>query len=84
LEAHGLRGGKPAAALSGLTQLAAGMSIATGLVPPFGSPAIGVILVAITTKAAYGLWVQHDGMKTASSQSSPPWWPSPARGPLVC
>ncbi|MDA8061333.1 MAG: hypothetical protein M0T80_02675 [Actinomycetota bacterium] len=69
LEAHGLGGDQPVAALSVLTQLAAGISIATGLLSSLGSAAaIGVVLVATTTKVADGLWVQV---------RRPP-------GPLVC
>jgi len=64
LAAHGLRGGKAAAALSGLTQIVAGLSTAAGFLTPFETAGVmGVMLVAASTKMAHGLWVQRDGME---------------------
>jgi len=65
LAAHGLRGGKAAAAaLSGLTQIGAGLSISAGFLTPLGTAGvIGVMLVAASTKVGHGLWVQRDGME---------------------
>lgn len=58
----GLRGGRPAAAVSGLTQVGAGTLLAAGLLTPLaGAGAIGALVVAVLAKARNGFWVAEDG-----------------------
>jgi putative oxidoreductase len=58
----GLRGGRPAAAISGVTQVGAGALLAAGLVTPLaGAGAIGALVVAVFAKAHNGFWVAQDG-----------------------
>ncbi|MBJ2122414.1 DoxX family protein [Arthrobacter sp. MSA 4-2] len=60
--ADGFRGGASTALAAGLGQLGSGLFLASGLLTPLaGMAAIGVMTVALTVKAANGLWVQHDG-----------------------
>ena len=58
----GVRGGKPAAAFSGLTQVGAGTLLAVGLLVPLaGAGAIGAMVVAVFAKTRNGFWVPDDG-----------------------
>jgi putative oxidoreductase len=58
----GLRGGRPAAAVSGVTQVGAGALLAAGLITPLaGAGAIGAMAVAVCAKAHNGFWVAQDG-----------------------
>jgi putative oxidoreductase len=62
LSKDGLRGGRPAAAISGITQVGAGLLLALGLVTPLaGAGAIGAMAVAVLAKARNGFWVPDDG-----------------------
>ena len=62
LAKDGLRGGRPAAAVSGITQVAAGALLAAGLLTPLGGAgAIGALVVAVFAKAHNGFWVAEDG-----------------------
>jgi len=62
LRKDGLRGGRAAAALSGITQLAAGAMLAAGMfVPLAGAAALGAMVVAVLAKARNGFWVVDDG-----------------------
>jgi len=58
----GLRGGRLAAAVSGITQVGAGALLAAGLLTPLaGAGAIGALVVAVLAKAHNGFWVAQDG-----------------------
>ena len=60
----GVRGGKPAAAFSGLTQVGAGTLLIAGLLAPLaGAGAIGAMVVAVFAKARNGFWVPDDGVE---------------------
>ena len=62
LSKDGLRGGRPAAAVSGLTQVGAGGLLAAGLLTPLaGAGAIGAMTVAVLAKTRNGFWVTEDG-----------------------
>ena len=64
LAKDGLRGGKPAAALSALIQVGAGTFLAAGFLTPLaGAGAIGAMMVAVCAKARNGFWVPHDGLE---------------------
>jgi len=57
-----LRGGRPAAAVSGITQVGAGALICAGLLTPLAcAGAIGARVVAVLAKAHNGFWVAGDG-----------------------
>jgi len=62
LDKDGLRGGRLAAAFSGVTQVGAGGLLAAGLVTPLaGAGAIGAMAVAVCAKSRNGFWVPDDG-----------------------
>jgi putative oxidoreductase len=62
LAKDGLRGGRPAAVVSGLTQVGAGGLLAVGLITPLAAAgAIGAMFVAVLAKARNGFWVADDG-----------------------
>jgi putative oxidoreductase len=62
LAKDGLRGGRPAAAVSGITQVGTGALLAMGLLTPLaGAGAIGALVVAVFAKAHNGFWVAQDG-----------------------
>ena len=64
LTKDGLRGGKPAAALSALIQIGAGSLLAAGFLTPLaGAGAIGAMMVAVCAKARNGFWVPQDGLE---------------------
>jgi putative oxidoreductase len=58
----GLRGGRPAAAISGVTQVGAGTLLVLGLLTPLAAAgAIGALVVAVFAKSRNGFWVAQDG-----------------------
>ena len=62
LEKDGMRGGRPAAAFSALTQVGSGALLAFGLITPLaGAGALGAMTVATVAKARNGFWVFGDG-----------------------
>lgn len=62
--ADGFRGGRLTALAAGGGQILAGLLFTFGaLTPVAAATASGVMVVALTVKAAKGLWVQHDGIE---------------------
>lgn len=58
----GLRGGRLAAAFSGLTQVGAGALLTVGFVSALaGAAAIGAMVVAVLAKVRNGFWFADDG-----------------------
>ena len=58
----GLGGGRPAAAVSGLTQVGAGTMLCAGLITPLAAAGgIGAMTVAVFAKSKNGFWVMTDG-----------------------
>ncbi|HTU29433.1 MAG TPA: DoxX family protein [Solirubrobacteraceae bacterium] len=58
----GLGGGRPAAAVSGLTQVGAGAMLCAGLITPLAAAGgIGAMSVAVLAKGRNGFWVMTDG-----------------------
>ena len=67
----GFRPGKPMAAVAGLSELGAGVLLVLGLATPLaGAAVIGTMLVAGSTHAAKGLWVQNGGYELPLVYSS--------------
>ena len=62
LAKDGVRGGRLSAAVSGVSQIGAGLLISLGLLTFLGAAGtIGVMTVASATKLRHGFWVQNDG-----------------------
>ncbi|MFJ4870533.1 DoxX family protein [Streptomyces sp. NPDC088757] len=58
----GFRGGVLTALAAGVTQIGAGLLLATGALTPLAAAGVaGVMTVALTVKLPHGLWVQNDG-----------------------
>jgi putative oxidoreductase len=58
----GLRGGRAAALVSGITQVACGAALAVGFLTPLAAAgAIGALVVAVLAKSRNGFWVAQDG-----------------------
>jgi putative oxidoreductase len=62
LAKDGVRGGRLSAAVSGVSQVGAGVLCSLGLLTFLGAAGvIGVMTVASATKLRHGFWVQNDG-----------------------